>query len=104
MKSGQRVHVSVDLGVLIPLIASMTEDFPVDCSPSGSISEYVANMFCLECNHSSTYRGPRSLAEISSISAGPSPADGIEMRSHPSCAFRADQPRLPLHGAAGGAL
>jgi hypothetical protein len=33
MNKGQRVQVSVDLGVLMPDMASMTEDFPVDCSP-----------------------------------------------------------------------
>jgi hypothetical protein len=43
MNSGQRVHVPVDLGVWMPEIASMTEDFPVDCSPMEEISENVAN-------------------------------------------------------------
>jgi hypothetical protein len=33
MNSGHRVQVSSDLGVLMPEMASMTEDFPVDCSP-----------------------------------------------------------------------
>jgi hypothetical protein len=39
MNKGQRVQVSVDLGVLIPEIASMTDDFPVDCSPVMTISK-----------------------------------------------------------------
>jgi hypothetical protein len=34
MNNGHLVQVPVDLGVLISDIASMTEDFPVDCSPA----------------------------------------------------------------------
>jgi hypothetical protein len=38
MKSGQRVQVSVERGVLMPEMASITVDFPVDCSPVTPIS------------------------------------------------------------------
>jgi len=34
------VHVSSALGVLIPEMASITEDFPVDCSPK-DVSEQI---------------------------------------------------------------
>lgn len=35
MKRGTRVQVPVSRGVLMPEIASMTEDLPVDCWPVG---------------------------------------------------------------------
>lgn len=34
MNSGTRVHVPVSRGVLMPEIASITEDLPVDCCPA----------------------------------------------------------------------
>lgn len=44
MKRGQRVQVSSALGVLIPEMASMTDDLPVDCSPMVVSQLYPGNM------------------------------------------------------------